>query len=386
MTRRFAVVAVLTLAALRPALSQSLEALNVQIHGYATQGFLYTTQNNIFTTNSSSGSADWTDSVLNVSAQPQEKLRFTVQARYFLLGNYGNAVTIDYALGDYKVNDKLGFRFGKVKTPWGLFNEIQDVDPAYLWALLPESIYPIDSRSSYLSHYGGVVYGTLAPEARFGRFEYRAWAGEGSYNAGDGYFIDQAEAGFGMPNGIKGPIYGGALHWRTPIAGLMAGVSALKATTWNASYTADNGATTGTTALRANTQPNYFATYERGKLMLATEYERNWGDQLVQLPSAPDSSLRNDDRGWYAMASYQLTSKLTVGVYESQNSDHQAAPGTDRYSKEWVFSGRYDFTPYLYVKSEEHLIRGTGLAFDAAMNPELQPSSNLTALKLGLAF
>ena len=36
-----------------PAAAQSLDDLNIQIHGYATQGFLYTTQNNIFTTNSS---------------------------------------------------------------------------------------------------------------------------------------------------------------------------------------------------------------------------------------------------------------------------------------------------------------------------------------------
>jgi hypothetical protein len=33
-----------------PATAQSLEDLNIQIHGYATQGFLYTTNNNILTT------------------------------------------------------------------------------------------------------------------------------------------------------------------------------------------------------------------------------------------------------------------------------------------------------------------------------------------------
>lgn len=36
--------------------AQSLDDLNIQIHGYATQGFLYTTQNNILTTSSSNGS------------------------------------------------------------------------------------------------------------------------------------------------------------------------------------------------------------------------------------------------------------------------------------------------------------------------------------------
>jgi hypothetical protein len=42
------------------AAGQSLEDLNVQIHGYATQGFLYTTNNNILTTRSNDGSPNWT--------------------------------------------------------------------------------------------------------------------------------------------------------------------------------------------------------------------------------------------------------------------------------------------------------------------------------------
>ena len=186
--RTVAISIALTLGWAVPAFSQSLDDLNVQLHGYVTQGFLYTTENNIFTTRSSNGSPAWTDAVLNLSAQPEEKLRVSIQARYFLLGNYGNSLTIDYAVGDFKINDRFGVRFGKVKTPWGLYNESQDIDPAYLWALLPESIYPIDSRSSYLSHYGGVVYGTIPSVKKLGKFEYRAWGGEGLYNGGDGDF------------------------------------------------------------------------------------------------------------------------------------------------------------------------------------------------------
>jgi len=105
-----------------PATAQSLEDLNIQIHGYATQGFLYTTNNNIFTTSSSDGSPEWTEAVLNVGAQPTPKLHVGVQARYFLLGNFGDAITLDWAAADYKFNDKFGVRFGKVKTPSGLFN------------------------------------------------------------------------------------------------------------------------------------------------------------------------------------------------------------------------------------------------------------------------
>jgi hypothetical protein len=366
--------------------AQSLEELNIQVHGYATQGFLYTNKNNIFTTNSSDGSPAWTDAVINIGAQPTPKLRIAFQARYFLLGNYGNAVTLDWAAADYKANDRLGARFGKVKTPVGLFNEIQDIDPAYLWALLPESVYPIDNRASYLTHYGGVVYGTIALSRTFGKFEYRAFGGEGLYTDKDGYFIAQAESGINLPNGIKGPLYGGALHWRTPFSGLMVGASALKDNSWSAAYTGNSGATTGTERLFANTQPNFFAIYEKNKIMVATEYTRSWGNQLVQFPATPDAYSRNDDRGWYVMASYKVTQKFTAGGYRSENADHQAPISSDRHYNEWVVSGRYDFSSFLYVKAEEHFINGTGLAYDSDLNPNLQPSSKLTALKVGVSF
>jgi hypothetical protein len=113
-----------------PGTAQSLDDLNIQIHGYATQGFLYSTQNNVFTTHSSNGSPAWSEAVMNVSAQPIPKLRIGVQARYFLLGNFGDSITLDWAAADYKVNEKFGVRFGKVKIPTNLFNETQDIDPS----------------------------------------------------------------------------------------------------------------------------------------------------------------------------------------------------------------------------------------------------------------
>ena len=231
--RRLLVGAMMLVLGAIPATAQSLEDLNIQIHGYATQGFLYTTNNNIFTASSSNGSPAWTEAVLNVGAQPIPKLRVSVQARYFLLGNYGNAITLDFASADYKVNDKFGVRFGKVKTPSGLFNDVQDIDPAYMWSLLPQSIYPITSRNSQLAHYGGVAYGTFNLGTNLGKLEYRGWGGERSYPSDDGVLLSSREIGLVDPNGISGPIYGGALHWKTPLAGLIVGASDIKQPEWN---------------------------------------------------------------------------------------------------------------------------------------------------------
>jgi hypothetical protein len=110
------------------AFSQSLDDWNIQIHGYATQGFLYTTQNNIFTTGSSDDSPVWTEAVVNIGAQPIPKLRIGVQARYFLLGNFGNAISFDWAAAGFKFDDRIGVCFGKVKTLSGL--EVDALDGA----------------------------------------------------------------------------------------------------------------------------------------------------------------------------------------------------------------------------------------------------------------
>jgi hypothetical protein len=204
--------------------AQCLEELNIQIHGYATQAFLYTTNNNLLTTHSSDGSPAWTEVVLNVGVQPIPKLRIAVQGRYFLLGNYGpDSISLDWAAADYEADERFGARFGEVKTPNGLFNETQDIDPSYMWALLPQSIYPISSRNGSLAQYGGVVYGTFKLGAKLGKLEYRGWAGDRQISGTDGYFLGQTESGLVLPNGIGGVIYGEALHWRTPLSGLMIG-------------------------------------------------------------------------------------------------------------------------------------------------------------------
>jgi hypothetical protein len=86
------------------------------------------------------------------------------------------------------------------------------------------------------------------------------------------------------------------------------------------------------------------------------------------------------------MATYKLTAKLTGGIYNSQNSDHQAPLGPGRYQKDWAISGRYDFNAFLYAKAEQHFIDGDGLNYDTQLNPNLQPNTRLTALKVGVSF
>lgn len=375
----FASTLMLAFAAI-PARAQSLEDLNIQMHGYATQGFLYTTQNNIFYANSSDGSPAWTEAVVNISAVPMPKLRVAVQARYQILGDVGNTITLDWAAADYKANERIGVRFGKVKTPWGLFNETQDLDPTYLWALLPQSVYDITTRNADLAHYGGVFYGTKGLGAQGGKLAYRIWGGEQVTASNDGSFADLDDAGHAPPNGMTNVTYGGALHWLTPISGLMIGASDGKMNQASVPLTG------GKETFAPWNNVSYFASYEKNKVMVAGEWNRQANQSILALTGSPVTTLTSDGRGWYGMASYKVAAKFTAGIYDSQLVDHQMPLGADRYSKDWVISGRYDFNQFIYIKAEQHFIDGTALSFENRDNPEPKPSSKLTALKIGVNF
>jgi hypothetical protein len=322
------------------------------------------------------------------------KLRIGVQARYFLLGNYGNSITLDWAQADYKVNDQFGARVGKVKIPSGLLNEIQDIDPSYLWALLPQGVYSIASRNSQLSQYGGVVYGTLKLN-QVGKLDYRGWGGERSITKDDGNYLAQREAGTTLVNGLSGTALGAALRWWLPLEGhaLMFGASE----NYNAQKSgpvvntpltgASQTTTNGTETVTPFSQPSLFAKYEHNKVMFAGEAYKVSAHQIVALTGKPASTTINDNRSWYGMASYKLTSGLTAGSYYMQEFNVAAALGPKRYSKDWTISGRYDFNQYLYAKAEEHFIEGTVVDFDTLLNPTgLQPTTKLTILKMGVSF
>lgn len=385
--QRFLIPAMTLALGVACASAQSLDDLNIQVHGYVTQGFLYTTQNNIFTTTSSEGSPAWSEAVVNVSAQPEPKLRIGVQARYFLLGNFGNQITLDWAAADYKANEHFGVRVGKVKTPSGLFNEIQDIDPSYIWSLLPQGVYPVTSRNSVLAHEGGVVYGALSLGPKLGKLEYDGWGGERVIDSTDGVLLAQREAGLVLPNGLSGATYGAALRWRTPLPGFMIGASNGKNILWHNSITAQNGDLTGTETSNPLNRPSYFIQYEKDKIMAAAEYNRLPASNSILFAGHPATPSLLDYRTWYVMASYKLTQKLSVGVYDSQFIDHAAPLGPSRYSKDWAIAGRYDFNQFVYAKAEQHFIDGTGQDYDATLNPNgLNPDTRLTVLKVGASF
>ena len=56
---------------------------------------------------------------------------------------------------DYRFKDWLGIRAGRVKIPFGLYNDSSDVDSARVPILLPQSLYPTLNRDFLLAQTGG---------------------------------------------------------------------------------------------------------------------------------------------------------------------------------------------------------------------------------------
>jgi len=379
---KIALVALLAFGTARSP-GQSMDDLNLQVHGYATQGFIYSTNNNWNTTDSTSGSSAWTEAVVNLTAQPQPKLRVGMQARYYLLGNYGNAISLDWAQADYKFNEKIGFRAGKVKSPTGLLNEIQDIDPAYLWILLPQGSYPVASRNSVLSHYGGVAYGTVPLGKRFGTMDYRLFGGERVIASEDGFFQPYHDLGLTVPSVLSGAFYGATVHWNTPVQGLMLGANE---SSEKLSGDAASNSNLGASSFTPLAPDYFFARYEQKKVMVAAEYGRAATRATLAFPGVPPFSLALDQRSFYVMTSYKLTQKLTGGVYYSNAIDRQAAFTSNRYQKDWALSSRYDFSPFLYLKLEQHFMDGTERGFSTSDNINLKPDTRMTLLKFGVNF
>ncbi len=383
MIKRLFIAAVVLAAAAGAGRAQSVDDLNVQVHGYVTQGFIYTTHNNWNTTESTDGSPAWSEAVLNISAQPDSHLHIGVQGRYSLLGILTNAITLDWAQLDYKRNDYFGIRAGKVKSPLGLYNETQDIDPAQMWILLPQSVYPLASRNSNLAHYGGVAYGSVRVGQHMGKVQYWAFGGERVLASDDGYFQPLRDQGLTVPNGISGKVGGGSIRWETPVRGLMAGASE-RSGRLNGPIAA--GPYTGTVNLPQYRQTFYFAQYEKKRVLLASEYSRVQTKIDLMLTGLPASGFAVDGRSYYVMGSYKITDKLSGGVYFSSIVDHRAAYNSGRYNKDWALAGRYDFNSFVYAKVEQHWVDGTNLAYYAVDNMNLQPKTKMTLLKIGVSF
>src|SRR5258706_15527406 len=187
---------------------------SLDVHGFISQGFLLTSAND-YLAEASRGSCEFPEVGLNFTLPANDRLTLGVQIFSRKLGPLGDyRATFDWYYLDYHWKDWLGIRAGRVKLPFGLYNDSSDIDSARVPILLPQSVYPTANRDFLLAQTGAEIYGYVRMRAA-GAFDYRIYAGT--------IFIDvpqQPGSPFQVMDLKTKYVVGGRLVWETPLEGL----------------------------------------------------------------------------------------------------------------------------------------------------------------------
>jgi hypothetical protein len=153
--------------------ASEIEADQVQVHGFVSQGFTWTSDNNFFGTSSENGSFDFTEVGLNASLRASPRLHLAAQGLARRAGETDDGhLRLDYGLADYRLGTSAamdwGVRAGRIKNPIGFYNDTRDVAFTRPSIILPQSIYFDRVRDIQISSDGAQVYGQgQAPGGEF---------------------------------------------------------------------------------------------------------------------------------------------------------------------------------------------------------------------------
>jgi hypothetical protein len=383
----------------------------VEIHGFFTQGFLYSNQNNYLTAPTARGSFAFTDGGLNFSTQISPRLRVGAQAYSRNLGELGKGrVMIDWAVAEYSVRDWLVVRAGKVKTAYGLYGQTQDVGSVHTWALLPQSIYSLDLRGSFISHIGVDLSGSLS-SAKYGTLSYTAYSGLMPKDWTGG-FVYQLEENAKVTR-LYGNLFGFDVRWNSASNRFTAGTSYMDL---NQNFDLSIAGFPLVPKVRGDRHSAIvFAQYAPRRLRL--DAELSWQPTRATLQNVGYiGRVQADyqDLSWYVSAAYRLNRILEVGSYYSTfrpdpsqgivalspseaaqvppSASGQGAGFATSPSYDLALTARLDFTRHWNLKVEGHRMDGTGSTisfrgfYDRANPQGLQRRTNLLVLRLGFQW
>jgi len=135
---------------------------HLQIHGFLTQAYVQTTDNQFFG-DSEDGSFDFRELGVNASYRFNPNLMTSAQLLSRTAGEmYDGSLTVDYAQLDYQFHmteqNRFGLILGRYKNPFGLFNDTRDVAATRPGIFMPQSIYWDRVRNMVLSNDGLQFY------------------------------------------------------------------------------------------------------------------------------------------------------------------------------------------------------------------------------------
>ncbi len=360
-----------------------VDPLELQIHAFVSQGFLLSTRNN-YLARTKQGSFEFTEVGINFTKPLTNELRLGLQLFARDLGPIGNySPKVDWFYLDYRWQDWFGLRAGRVKLPFGLYNEVNDVDSAHGVVLLPQPLYSVQNRDFLLAQTGGELYGYVSL-GEGGALDYRLYGGtiflETEVAPGSPYEVQQLNIPY---------VAGGRVLYETPVDGLRAGgsVQALHLDTdllydpmvwlplqmmgalpmtFTGSVEADIGAVLWVGSIE----------YQANNLQVALEYGRQHVKvDSSQPPLFPENKVTSE-RG-YVMVAYRITPWFRPSLYYALIfPDVKDRKGREAQRHDVAGTLRFDINDHWLVKLEGHFLSGT-----AELRPQLNDGTPTTEMK-----
>jgi hypothetical protein len=361
----------------------------VDVHGFFSQGFLDSSDYN-YLGESAHGSFKFTEAGLNASFNPFPRTRIAMQEFTYDVGPAGDYdVVLDYALVEYTFNDYFGIRAGRIRRPEGLYNDIQDVDLARTWVLLPQGMYNARWRDFYVSEDGAEIFGTL-PMHQAGSLSYEFYDGLQHPKLDGGLALQKANLPpFSKLVWINSPMLGGGqVWWYTPLEGFKAGI----ALNYDEDLTFRNAA--GRQSEGSPITQHYSLEYLWNSWTFQAEYLRFKINYLNTGGGMPNSTKLIEPDTWYTSAAYRFNRSFEAGAYfttycaDVNNRDGKGLQfPSDANQADTALSLRFDLTSWWIFKIEGHFIKGTAQLLDNAANPVRQNNGwEMLAVKTTLSF
>jgi hypothetical protein len=349
----------------------------MQLHGFASQAVVNTSDNRYFG-NSPSTSFDFTELGINASYRVDPRLLFSGQILSRRAGEmYDGTPSLDYALIDYAplsdAQRRIGVRAGRIKNPIGLYNETRDVPFTRPGIFLPQVVYYDKIRNLLLSSDGVMFYGELFGER--GNLSLTLGGGQAVIddNVEWTYLADDYDGDL-KPDGIS---WIGSLWYSTPTDNLKLGLSGVLT---EMKFDAGSGSPLESGSIDV---ANWIASfqYNAEDWTLSGEYARapmQWNDFGPFWPFE-DQVVE----GYYLQGAYRIQPTLELMIrYEegfANRSDRDGrdssaltggfTPRFDFFSKIWTLGLRWDISPSAMFRLEYQRHDGT-YALSIRENPD----------------
>jgi len=238
---------------------------------------------------------------------------------------------------DHRFNDNLSVHVGRVKFPYGIYNEYIDNKWLQLSAVLPYA-------------YSGAA-----------DMVYDAYSGAGVDWTAGSLFTQVYGGNIYVPDPASDDhadrrLIGARITWNAPYEGLRFMVSANEAQVeYNVNY--GTGPSTTLTQLGKEDRAMLSVDYVSDKFDLKGEYNYHKTPYFVQI--GDPTTISN---AWYVQGGYKIGLWTPYARFDSYQADQINTSDPSKYQKDWVVGVNYKINDNVNARIEDQVIRGYGLA------------------------